>query len=128
MTWDYEETELGIEKNISGLICYALGWITGIIFLFIEKNRFVKFHAWQSIIVFGSITVLQIFLKFLAVIFGFLSLALGGFALVFVSIFSFISTVIWIGTFILWIILMVKAYQGEEYKVPLAGDLAEKYS
>lgn len=125
---DNNNTEIGIDKNIAGVLCYILGWITGIIFLFIEKNSFVKFHAWQSIIVFGAITVIQLFIKIMAAFFGFLSLALGGFAIIFVSIITFISTVIWIGSFIIWVILMVKAYQGEKFKLPLVGDFAEKNS
>ncbi len=128
MTSKSNNTELGIDKNVAALACYVLGWITGIIFLFIESNSFVRFHAWQSIIVFGIITVAQLLLTILATIFGLLSIFLGGFTMVFVSIVTFISIVVWIGTFILWIILMVKAYQNEKFKIPYVGELAEKYS
>lgn len=122
------ETQLGIDANIASILCYVLGWITGIIFLFIEENKLVKFHAIQSIAVFGGITVIQIILLIIAAFFGFLSIVLGGFAFAIASLFSFISTLVWIATFILWVILMVKAYQGERFKLPLAGNLADKYT
>ncbi len=104
------KTSLGIDENVEALLSYLLGWITGIIFLLIEKeSRFVRFHAMQSVVVFLSITVLQLLLSFLPFLGGIFSSLLG------------------ILAFILWIVLMIKAYQGEYYKVPIAGDLAERY-
>ena len=104
------KTSLGIDENVEALLSYLLGWITGIIFLLIEKeSRFVRFHAMQSVVVFLSITVLQLLLSFLPFLGGIFSSLLG------------------ILAFILWIVLMIKAYQGEYYKVPIAGDLAESY-
>src|SRR3984893_9435335 len=50
----------GLAENVAGLLCYVLGWLTGIIFLFIDKRPFVKFHAAQSIVVFGALTVIRI--------------------------------------------------------------------
>lgn len=120
-------TQLGISKNISGVLCYLLGWITGIIFLFIEDDKFVRFHAIQSIIVFGGITVIQVALSVIMFIFGLLSIVLGGFAFALTSIVGVISTLVWIGAFILWIILMVKAYQGDTYELPIAGEYTKKY-
>jgi uncharacterized membrane protein len=104
----------GLDSNIGGLLSYVLGWITGLIFFLIEeKDEFVRFHAMQSLIVFGAITVVSIVLGILFMI-PFLGPILGAF--------------FWIATVVLWIILMVKAYQGERYKLPIAGNLAEKYS
>lgn len=104
----------GLDSNIGGLLSYVLGWITGLIFFLIEeKDEFVRFHAMQSLIVFGTITVVSIVLGILFMI-PFLGPVLGAF--------------FWIATVVLWIILMVKAYQGERYKLPIAGNLAEKYS
>lgn len=102
-----------LEPNVAGLLCYVLGWITGLVFLLIEKNDdFVRFHAKQSIIVFGAISVISIVcgILFLVPILGWI-----------------LGTLVWIGSLILWIILMIKAYQGERFKLPLAGDLAEKW-
>jgi uncharacterized membrane protein len=105
------KTSTGMEQNLAGLLCYVLGWVTGIIFLLLEKdNRFVRFHAIQSIVVFGAFTVLEIILGFIPVIGWILTSLLGLLA------------------FILWIVLMVQAYGGKMYKLPVAGDIAERNS
>lgn len=101
------DTTTGLQENVAGLLCYLGWWITGIIFLILEpKNKFVRFHAVQSIIVSILPTILYIvffWVPFLWIIIGLLWVAL-------------------------WIILMVKAYQGQMFKLPVAGDLAEKWS
>jgi uncharacterized membrane protein len=98
----------GLEPNVAGLLCYLGGWISGIVFLVIEqKNRFVRFHALQSIVTFGALTVAGALL-------GWIPYAGDVFGII-----------IGILAFILWIVLMVKAYQGELYKVPVAGQVAE---
>jgi uncharacterized membrane protein len=97
-----------LEPNVAGLLCYLAGWISGIIFLVIEqKNRFVRFHAMQSIVTFGFLTVASILLSAIPFVGDYLAFAVG------------------ILILILWIILMVKAYQGELYKLPVAGNVAE---
>jgi len=103
------KTSLGIEENVEGLLCYLLGWVTGIIFYIIEKeNKFVRFHALQSIIVFLPLSIISWF---------FLLIPFIGWV---------IGWIIGILMLILWIVLMIKAYHGEMYKVPIAGDIAEK--
>jgi uncharacterized membrane protein/ribosomal protein L40E len=100
-----------LEPNVAGLLCYVLGWITGLVFILIEKeNKFVRFHAMQSIVVFGAWNVLAIILWWIP----FVGWILG--------------TVLSLLGLVLWIILMVKAYQGERFKLPIAGDIAEKNS
>lgn len=96
-------------ENLLAAASYLLGFVTGIIILLVEKqNNFVRFHAMQSTILFGGIFVINIFLGFIPIL-GWLT----GLLLSFVA-------------FILWIVLMWKAFQGEMYKVPYVGDLAEK--
>jgi uncharacterized membrane protein len=108
------ERTTGLDPNIGGLLSYVLGWITGLIFFLLEeKDEFIRFHAMQSIIVFGAISVFSI-------VFGIL------FAVPFLG--AILGSFLWIASVVLWIILMVKAYQGERFKLPIAGDLAEKYS
>jgi uncharacterized membrane protein len=111
------DTSLGIEPNLGGLLSYALGWITGLIMILLEKkNGFIRFHAVQSMVAFGAISILL-------VAFGILDgLDVVG------SLFWVLSIATWILAVILWIVLMVKAYQGERYKLPIAGDIAEKNS
>jgi uncharacterized membrane protein/ribosomal protein L40E len=103
-----------LEPNVAGLLCYLAGWITGLIFILIEKeNKFVRFHAMQSIVTFGALTVVWIILQVLTSILWF---------------FWILDVPVWILSVVLWIILMVKAYQGERFKLPIAGDFAEKNS
>jgi uncharacterized membrane protein len=102
-------TSTGLSPNVAGLLCYVAGWITGIIFFVLEqRNKFVRFHAAQSIVVFGIITVAGTVLGLIPVV---------GVA------FSWIIGII---GFIVWIIMIVKASSGEWYKLPWAGDVAEK--
>ena len=106
-----EKSSTGLEANIAGLLCYVLGWVSGLVFILIEKqSNFVRFHAIQSIYVFGTLTVASIVLGWIPVI-----------GLV-------IQSLIWVLAVVLWIVLMIKAYQGEKYKLPWVGDLAEKRS
>ncbi len=108
-------TTTGLEPNVAGLLCYILGWITGLIFLFMEKeNEFVRFHAMQSTVIFGAFNALFIVLSILE----WLPL-IGG-------LFWVLNVLAGILAFVLWVVLMVKAYQGERYKLPWAGDLAER--
>ena len=104
-----EKTSTGLDENIAGLLCYVLGWISGLVFILIEKeNKFVRFHAMQSIIVFGILNITGIILGWIP----------------FVGL--FLWPLISVLGLILWIVLMVKAYQGIMYKLPWAGDLAER--
>jgi len=99
----------GLEPNVAGLLCYVLGWVSGLVFLLLEKDdKFVRFHAIQSIIVFGAIQVAYFILFWIPIIGFVFSWILGALA------------------FVLWIILMIRAYQGEKIKMPVAGDIAEK--
>jgi len=103
------ESSTGLSANVAGLLCYVLGWVTGIVFLVLEKKSvFVKFHAWQSIMTFGVLFVISLILSWIPII-GWI-----------------MGTLIGILSFILWIILIVQAGTGKMWKVPLAGDWAEK--
>jgi len=104
-------TSTGLQENVAALLCYVLGWVSGIIFLILEpKNKTIKFHAMQSIIVFGALTVITM-------IFGWIPI-----------INIIINSIVGIVGFILWILLMVKAYQGGTYHLPVAGNLAERWA
>jgi uncharacterized membrane protein len=109
-------TQSGLSENVAGLLCYLLGWITGLIFYFIDKRPFVRFHAAQSIVVFGGLTVIRIVLAML-----FVPSSLAGFSMGF----GLLALVSLLG-FVLWVLLMVKAYQGEKFRIPLAADLADQ--
>jgi uncharacterized membrane protein len=116
------ETTVGISPNLAGFLCYLAGWITGIVFVLLEKkNTFVKFHAWQSIITFVTLTAVQVVLLTIAGMTAD-SYWAGGAAYVCTAF----SRIVWLITVGLWIALMVLAYQGKMWKVPWAGDWAEK--
>jgi uncharacterized membrane protein len=106
---DLGKTSTGIQPNVAALLSYVLGFVTGIIFYLIEKeNKFVRFHAMQSIIVFGILFVLSFLLAFVPFI-----------NVILLPLISILSIT-------LWIALMIKAYQGEHFKLPIAGEIAEK--
>ena len=65
---DLGKTSTGMQANVAALLSYGFGWITGLVFYLIEKeNKFVRFHAFQSIVVFGALTVLSIVLAFIPI-------------------------------------------------------------
>ncbi|ETA67425.1 putative membrane protein [Methanolobus tindarius DSM 2278] len=109
------ETKLGVSENIAGLLAYILGWISGIILLVIEKeNKFVRFHAAQSVVLYLGLFILNFILGFLTAI-DFIGL-----------IFALISMLIGLVSFVLWLFLMFKAYKGEMYRLPVIADYADQ--
>ena len=95
-------------ENLMAAASYLLGFVTGIIFLLLEKqSKFVRFHAMQSTVLFGGIFVINIALGFIPILGWLVGLLLS------------------LVAFILWIVCMWKAFQGEMYKVPKVGDMAE---
>jgi uncharacterized membrane protein len=105
----------GLDENVAGLLSYLLGWLTGIIFLLIDKRPFVKFHAAQSIVVFGGLTVLRIALGMLFSFGGLFAFGIGGMLFLLLGLVGLV----------LWVLLMVKAYQREKFMLPIIGGIAE---
>ncbi len=103
-----EKTSTGFDANVAAALAYLVGFVTGIIFLLVEKeNKFVRFHAMQSTFVFVGIVAVDILLQIVPI--------LGALVVIFIVI--PVSA-------ILWLLLMYKAYQGEEFKLPLVGQMA----
>jgi uncharacterized membrane protein len=103
-------------ENVAGALCYVLGWITGLIFFLIDKRPYVRFHAAQSIVVFGIVSIVGIFLGRL---YGFNTFdgGMGGMST---------GHKLWhLLELVLWILLIIKAYQGERFRLPFAADLAD---
>ena len=99
----------GLEPRFAAALAYLGGALTGILFLVIEKqDRFVRFHAMQSTITFLGVVVVHFVLRGLPVIGP-------------VVTFAFV-----VGIVILWVMLIVKAFSGERYKLPYIGDWAEQ--
>lgn len=92
-----------------GALTYVLGFITGIIFLLVEKNNaYVRFHAMQSTITFGALFIISFIAGFIP--------GLG----------QLIGMIVSIVSFVLWLFLMYKAFSGEKYKLPYIGEIAEQ--
>ena len=103
-----EQSSTGLDENVAGFLCYLLGFITGIVFLVVEKkSRFVRFHAMQSTITFLGLFVICIILGWIPII-------------------GLLVFPIWILTLILWFLLMIKALRGERYSLPVVGKMAEE--
>lgn len=118
----YQPATAGLSENAAATLSYALGWLTGIIFFLIDRRPYVRFHAAQSIVTFGGLNLIR---AALGIMFG-MGWWLGhgvahvgtfgiGFALI---------ALIGLLSLVLWIVCMVKAYQGERFMVPIAGDIA----
>jgi len=116
-------TQSGMSENVAGLLCYLLGWVTGIIFFLIDKRPFVRFHAAQSIVVFGGLHAINIMV---GIVFGAGMMFRGGFGAfgMGAALYGLISLL----GLILWILLMVKAYQHEKFEVPVAAGIAKSFS
>jgi uncharacterized membrane protein len=105
------KSSTGMDENVAALLTYVLGLVTGIIFLVIEKeSKFVRFHAFQSILISAVYIILNMILGFIPIIGWLISLLL--------------SPVF----FVLWLILLYQAYQGKLFKLPVIGDFAEEQS
>ncbi|MGE0267067.1 MAG: DUF4870 domain-containing protein [Candidatus Omnitrophota bacterium] len=103
-----EKTSTGLTANTAAMLSYLAGFITGIIFFVVEKeNKFVRFHALQSTFTSGGLLVIVNVLSFIPIL-------------------SYLVPVLNILGLILWIVLMVKAYQGEDFKLPVIGELVEQ--
>jgi len=101
------KSSLNMSENFAALIAYLFGWLSGLIIFLLEKeSRFVRFHALQSLIFFGAMSLILGVLGRIPVI-GWVFAVVGG-----------------IATFGYWIIGMIKAYQGELYRFPIVGDIA----
>ena len=100
-----KKVAFGLEEKVACALTYVLGWVTGLVFLLAEKeNAKVRFHAMQSVIFFAAMTIIS----FVPVI-GWL-----------------LSLLVMIVAFIVWLMSIYKAYNGEEFELPLVGKLAKK--
>jgi len=110
-------------SNVAGLLTYILGFITGIIFLVIEpykNDKFVRFHAFQSIFFNVALVVFWIAYTILTSVLGFVSLG------ILAVVMGLVGVLISLAILAYWIFLMYKAYNNELYRIPFIGDLAAK--
>jgi uncharacterized membrane protein len=101
---------MGMRQNTAVALSYALGWVTGLIVFFVEKkNQLVRFHAMQSILLFGGVSILDWILGYIPVL-------------------SLLTVPLGIASFVIWLILLINAFQGRYFKLPFIGDYAEKFA
>jgi uncharacterized membrane protein len=106
----------GLRENVAAALSYCVGWITGIIFILIDKRPFVRFHAAQSIALFGALSLLRVVLRI--AFFGTHGIGMVGF-------WALLSVLLTVITIVAWIACMILAYQGKRFEVPVAGPIAK---
>lgn len=112
----------GLQPNIAAVLAYVLTWLTGLVFFLIEKQSpFVRFHAMQSILLGVGVIALQIALSIISLIMGQIIGILG-------TLVGLLSLVVVLGFLVVWILCMVKSYQGQMFKLPIIGDIAQNFA
>jgi len=115
-----EPTSTGVDARLSSVLCYAGWWLTGLVFLFAERqHRGVRFHAAQSLVIFGVLSAVM--------------LASGGASAVafFVTGPSFrllqaAGNVVWLAAVVLWLLLLLRTWRGDTWRVPVVAGLADR--
>jgi len=123
------KSSTGLDENVAALIAYIFGWLSGLILLLLEKeSRLVRFHAMQSILFNVLVAVIGFVLWIVTFIFVLIASQMGGFL---GTIVGLLATLIWIafciGLLIAWVMCLIKAYQGQFFKLPVVGNFAEKF-
>lgn len=112
----------GMTENMAAALCYLLTVLTGILFLVLEpynRNKNIRFHAFQAIFLFCASVVVWIAATIL-------NIALGTLPVIGWMFGMLLNMVIGLGFFVLWLLLMYKAYNNEKWVLPVIGPLAEK--
>lgn len=124
------KSSTGLDENVAALLSYIFNWVSGLVFFLIEKSsRLVRFHAMQSILLTVIGFVLFLVLWFGWIIFAIIGAMIADFLPGLISlVFGLLLFVFWVGIVIAWIMCLIKAYQGQYFKLPLIGNLAEKFS
>jgi uncharacterized membrane protein len=114
------KSSTGLDANVAALLAYLFSWVSGLIFLVVEKeNRFVRFHAMQSVLL-GAAAMLCFFgLSVITSVMAFMSLTLA-------TIFSLLGSLIGLAFFAITIVCMIKAYQSQQFRLPIIGDIAAR--
>lgn len=98
----------GLSKEVAAALSYVLGPVTGVVFLLLEKDPFVRFHAMQSILVFGGLFVVQTLMAATIVL-------------------AALTPLLSLLGFIVWLVAIYKAWQGEKWEVPVVGQYVNQF-
>ena len=113
-------TSTGVDARFASVLCYAGWWVTGLVFLFAERQHpKVRFHAAQSLIVFGGITAVLLFCGGASAVAFFVAAPT-------FQLLQAVGNVVWSAAVLLWLFLLVKTWRGEDLRLPVAGALASK--
>ena len=107
------KSKLNIDPKLASTLCYLFACVSGIIFLIIEtENRQVRFHALQSLLTFGILAILSVGSAVLMIFTNF-------------AVFQLANVVVYLGQFVLWLVLVVRTYQGQTIFLPFVGKIAQ---
>lgn len=113
-------TSTGVDAALAAVLCYAGWWVTGLVFLLLEReNRSVRFHAAQSVVVFGGLSLLMGLVAALSATTLFLVPS------IFRTIWA-LNWFVWLASVVLWLVLMLRTFRGETWRVPVAADVADR--
>ena len=124
------KSSTGLDENVAALLSYIFGWISGLVFFLIEKDsRLVRFHAMQSLL-FNVVAIVVAIVLWVALFVIFLIVSqISG---ILATLLSVVSILLWLvfGVAILagWVLSLIKAFQGQYFKLPVIGNFAEKFS
>ena len=124
------KSSTGLDENVAALLSYILGWVSGLVFFLIEKDsRLVRFHAMQSLLLNVSAAIIAIALWIVFAILFVVSTQISG---IVSTLITLLGTLVWlvfiIGILIAVIMCLIKAYGRQYFKLPIIGNLAEKFS
>ena len=124
------KSSTGLDENVAALLSYVFNWISGLVFFLIEKSsRLVRFHAMQSILLTVTGGILFIVLWVGWIILAIVASQIADFLPGLISlVFGLLLFVFWVGIIIAWVMCLIKAYQGQYFKLPVIGNFAEKFS
>ena len=110
----------GLDERLAGVLCYSVWWVTGGLFLLLERqHRIIRFHAAQSLILFGVVSALLVAFGALSAV----SLMLSGALYELMQVFG---KLLWLGATVVWLVLVLRAWRGEVWRVPLVAALADR--
>ncbi|MDR5672923.1 Tic20 family membrane protein [Halalkaliarchaeum sp. AArc-CO] len=116
-------TVLGLDRNLAGALAYSVTFLTGLVFYLVTDDEYVRFHAAQSVVAFGSVFALVLLFELLGALLGTVSALEAGVS----AAVTLVSSALGLAAFVLWLLLMVKAGRGERFKLPLLGTVAERF-
>ena len=110
----------GLDERLAGVLCYSVWWVTGALFLLLERqDRTIRFHAAQSLVLFGAVSALLVSLGTLSVLALVLSSAV-------YQLMRVLGDLLWVGAAVVWLVLVLRAWRGEVWRVPLVAALADR--